>query len=114
MIYLTESFKYVTGDLFFLPSMAVVVIMSLFVGATVFNGDVKLLSKYIFTFFTYSLLLTFVNLTRIVPDIFNSPIVYIGKPLAGTLTNLFVTVAYLLGIYLGVLITKKAHKGGEK
>lgn len=110
MNYITDAFYYVISDPFFMPSLTAVTIMGLFVGATVFNGDVKLSHKYLFSFFIYSFVLSLVNLSRILPRIFDGRITVTSQPLAGTETNFFVTVAYLAGMYIGVLITKKAHK----
>ena len=111
MIYITDAFYYVIQDPYFFPAMTSVVMIGIFIGATIFDGNLRLSRKYILTLFTYSLLLSLVNLSRVIPRIVNGGIIQTQQPLAGTLTNLFVSVAYLAGMYIGVWITKKAHKG---
>lgn len=109
MNFTIESIKYVVGDHYFLPSMAVVTMMGIFIGAVIYNGDVKEVKKVIAVVLTYASLLAMANFSRIIPLLDTAKTSY--QPLAGITTLLFVTLFYVLGMGWGVYLTKKAHKG---
>lgn len=109
MNYLMESLKYVAGDYYFIPSMAMIVICGLFVGSVIFNGDVQQIKKGIVVLLSYASLLVMVNYARIYPLFSTFSPEHSRQPLAGIVTILFVTIFYLLGMCWGVYVTKKAH-----
>lgn len=107
MNFLIESIKYIVGDYYFIPSMGVVAMMGIFIGAIIYNGDVKEIKKGLAVLLTYASLLVMANISRILPILSYTRNTY--QPLAGMATIGFVTIFYFLGMILGVLITKKAH-----
>ena len=109
--YITEAFYYVTRDVYFLPSVAITIITSFFVGATVFNGDVARIKKVLLVFLVYMILLVGVDLSRIYPLILIGDVVTKSRPLAGAITVVLISLAYFIGMYLGVKITSLAHRG---
>ena len=109
MNFTIESIKYVVSDYYFVPSMAIVTMMGIFIGAVIYNGDVKEIRKVIAVVLTYALLLAMANLSRIIPLLDTAETSY--QPFAGITTLLFVTLFYVLGMFWGVYLTKKAHKG---
>ncbi len=108
MNFIIESTKYVTSDYYFLPSMAIVTMMGIFIGAIIYNGDVKEIRKATAVLLTYASLLIMVNYSRIIPLLSKSITNY--QPLAGIMTIVFVTLFYGLGMSWGVYLTKVAHK----
>lgn len=111
MVLLLSEIIYVISDPFFLPSMAFTTMMGLFIGAVIYNGDIREVKKMLLSLFSYALLIITVTLTRVVPQI---PLEINGvqpgvHPFASIITIFTVTIFYLLGTYLGVRITKKAH-----
>ena len=98
--------KYVINDSYFFPSMAFTVMIGLFIGSIIYNGDVTQVKKMIASILCYMILIITVNLTRVMPQITSEQI----KPLAFCVTVLLITVFYLFGTFLGVMITKRANK----
>jgi hypothetical protein len=82
-------------------------IMGIFIGSVIYNGDINGIKKMIVSLVCYASLIITVNFTRILPDLVFSQT---GKPFASIWTVLLVTLFYLLGAYVGVVVTKKAHK----
>lgn len=109
--YTVASFKYVMSDLWFWPSMALTVIISMFVGALIYNGDFREVKKALIMLTTYVLFLLIVNAVRIFPQItFETTISHdSGHPIAGLATIVFVTFFYLFGLIIGVKLVKVAH-----
>ena len=102
------SLSYVISDPFFWPSMAFTTMIGIFLGAVVYDGELNQVRKFIISLFFYVILLITVNLTRAFPDIMVISEPY--KPLSSTVTTLIITLFYLLGVFLGVYIVKRAHK----
>lgn len=104
-----QSLYYVTSDFYFWPSMTFTTMVGIFIGAVIYDGDLKQIGKALVAISSYILLLTTANLTRVIPEI--NVVVNPYKPIAGIVTMVIVTIFYLLGMFLGVLITKHAHRG---
>jgi hypothetical protein len=102
------SFNYVTSDPFFWASMAFTTMVGAYVGAVIHDGDLKMVGKTVLSLFCYALLITAVNITRVVPTIADA--IHIERPFAPTVTVFLVTLFYLFGMSLGVVLVKKAHK----
>jgi hypothetical protein len=106
---LFSSFFYVIQDTYFWPSMAFTVMVGIFIGSVIYDGDLVQIKKLIFSLIAYMSLLLMVNLGRILPEI--SVVSEPHKPVAATVTMVVVTLFYLFGMWLGVKITQKAHPG---
>ena len=104
-----QAILYVTGDLFFWPSMAFTTMVGIFIGAVVYDGDTKQIQKFLVSLFSYVVILLTVNLTRVIPEIQIASVPH--KQIAAAVTTLVVTLFYLLGMTLGVKLVKHAHRG---
>jgi drug/metabolite transporter (DMT)-like permease len=105
--FILTAFRYVTTDPFFWPSMAFTVMVGIFIGAVTFNGDLEQIKKVIFSLLCYTALITSVNLSRILPQI--GPSTPPQHPFATTVVVILVTLFYLLGMFIGVALVKKAR-----
>lgn len=102
------AFLYVTSDPFFWPSMTFTTLIGIFIGSVIYDGDVEQIRKAIIMLSSYVIMIILVTLTRVIDDI--TPSITQGKPFAGLITISIVTFFYLIGMLLGVVITKMAHK----
>ena len=111
MNYIVPAIVYVVSDMFFWPSMAFTTMIGIFIGSVLYNGDVSQAKKMIVSVTCYGSIITIVNFTRVF-KILNTiiPGNQAGHPLAAIMTLIIVTFFYLIGTYLGVRVTKKAHK----
>jgi len=105
-----ESVLYVMADPYFWPSMAIIVMIGLFIGSTIYDGCVKEIKKMILSLSIYGLMIITVISSRVLPDYFDGKFI-LHHPFSGIATVLLVTIFYSLGMYFGVLLTKHAHKG---
>lgn len=103
-----NSFIYVMSDGFFWPSMAITAMIGTFIGSTVYGGCVAEMKKMILSLFIYAGIIITVTSERIFPSLMDG-VSRVHNPFAGISTILLVTLFYLLGMYLGVCITKHAH-----
>lgn len=109
----TDAFRYVINDSYFWLSMAFTTSCGVFVGSVLYDGVLREIKKAVVVLGSYAVLLVMTTLARVLP-IVTSPGYHpsqSGQPMAGVVTILLVTTFYLFGIWLGVFITKKAHKG---
>ena len=102
-----DSFQYISSANYFWHSMAMTTACSIFLGSFLYNGDHRTLAKGILTLLPYIALLITTTVLRIngLPEINNHVQVY-----AGLCTIVSLTIFYMLGLFLGVTITKLAHK----
>lgn len=107
---ISEIFNYITSAPFFWSTMAMTTASSLWIGALLYNGDFKLFVKSLFTLIPYVALLFATTVVRITNVEINNH----AQAYAGVGTILFLTFFYVLGLLLGVLITKAAHKSKIK
>ena len=109
---LTMAFNYVTSDPYFLGSMSFTVIIGIYIGAVIHNGDLKQFGKTLLSLFCYSSLILMVNLTRIIPQIKPATLnpSVSNQPFASVVTVFLVTAFYLMGMFLGVKLVKYAHR----
>jgi hypothetical protein len=90
--------------------MGFTTLIGIFIGSVIYDGDMDQIKKALIALSSYCLMLVVSTLTRVLPQI---PIVEPIKTyqlFAGVTTILIVTFFYLLGMFLGVIITKKAHE----
>lgn len=103
---MTESLIYVITAPYFWQTMAMTSASSIWIGALLYNGDLRMLVKGLVTLVPYVSLLVATNVLRIS----NNPINDEKLAYAGIITILFLTIFYIKGLIFGVLITKYAHK----
>jgi len=109
---LWESILYVIADGYFWPSMAIIVMIGLFVGSTIYDGCIKEIKKMLISLSIYGLMIIAVTSSRVVPDFFDGRFL-VHHPFSGVATVLLVTIFYSLGLFIGVKITRHAHQGKE-
>ena len=109
---LLNSFIYVISDVYFWPSMAVIVMIGIFIGSVLYDGCIKEIKKMVVSLSIYALLIITVTSERVIPDFADGRFI-IHHPFSGVSTVILVTLFYLIGTYLGVKITKHAHGGIE-
>ena len=110
MIVLKETIEYVAQAPYFWNTMGMITACGMFLGATIYNGDVDKLTKWLVTTVPYTALIIVTNLMRLhAVDINNHVQAY-----AGNITILIVSFFYFLGMLLGVsllsFIISKDHK----
>jgi len=109
-----SSLKYITSDNFFWGSMAMVSIIGAFIGAVIYDGVLREVKKTIVVILAYAFLIITVTLERVIPQLDRITPESLYMPFAGIETILIITLFYILGMLLGVFLTKKAHKGEKK
>jgi hypothetical protein len=77
----------------------------MFLGATLHNGDLKSAQKAVATIVPYSIILSWTNLSRVLPNVMHG--IVNEKTYTATLTTIFVTIAYCIGLYIGVSISNR-------
>jgi hypothetical protein len=107
-----KSLIFVAHAEYFWQAMAAVTIISMVIGALIYNGDLTELKKAILTIFTYGGMVALTNMARIITseagvkrNLMNE-----GQAFNGTTTVIYVTLFYLVGISLGVWAHKQARK----
>jgi hypothetical protein len=111
MDYLIAATRYVVSDQYFLSSMAATTSIGIFIGAIIYNGDLRDLKKGIVSILAYVTVLSMAISTRVVPQLDElHDAMTKGQPFAGIVTILLVTAFYGFGMLLGVLLVKFAHK----
>jgi len=109
---LWDSFLYVVKDQYFFPSMAIVVMIGIFIGSTVYDGCVRELKKMMLSLGIYAAMIITITSERIIPALFEG-VFRIHRPFAGIVTVLLITFFYFIGMLVGTVITRHAHKGEE-
>lgn len=98
MLILQQTAEYVTQAPYFWQTMSWIIACAMFLGATIYNGDVSKLTKWLVTTVPYTILIITTNLMRLhAIDIGNHIQAY-----AGTVTIIFVSFFYFLGMTIGV------------
>jgi len=108
-----STILYVISQPYFWPSMAFTTLIGIFIGAVVYDGVLKEVKKLCLSLFVYMALLLTVNLTRVIPQTMGKDLPKLVSGYSQSVTIFIVTIFYLLGMWLGVLMVRKAHKGKE-
>jgi len=111
MSYFLEALQYVYSDTYFLLSMSFTASTGIFIGALLYDGLLPEVKKGMVVLGSYAVLLSMTNFGRIMPIITGGTVHDVRQPFAGIATIIFVTIAYMIGMLIGVWITNKAHKG---
>jgi hypothetical protein len=90
--------------------MGFTTLIGLFIGSVIYDGDMKEMKKALITLGSYCIMIMISNVTRVIPQIPVTTPNKLHQLFASVTTLAIVTVFYLFGMFLGVYITKKAHK----
>lgn len=101
--------RYVTSVPYFWETMSGTLISSMFLGATMYNGELKKLAKGMVVLGSYAFLIFLLTATRIKYVADTIGIKDSVQAHAGLVTWLFVTVFYFVGLIVGVLASKGAR-----
>lgn len=111
-----KSIQYVVGGSMFWGAMGFTTAVGMFIGAMIYDGELNQAKKGLLSVISYAIMLGWVNLARIsesisLPD-FNLQQHPEYAP-AGVVTLVIVTLAWTLGVLLGVAIFRHKYKGGH-
>lgn len=111
---ITKSFFYVINGDFFWSAMSLTSIVGMFVGAVIYNGNLKEIKKALISLASYATLIMFTGTARIAPTLDTISQDNLHQVFAGRMTVCLVTIFYFIGMFIGVAVTKIAHKGVKK
>lgn len=108
---LYKSMIYVAQADYFYQAMASVTIIAMFIGSLLYNGDLNQLKKAMLTIFSYGGMISLTNVARIITSTagVRRHLMADGQAFNGTTTVIYVTLFYMLGVGLGVLVHKRAR-----
>jgi len=107
------AFKFVSNAHFFWQSMGITTISAMFIGAVMYDGILPKAAKAAVNILLYSGLLALTHLTRIYPNLYiysELPPSTHAQVYAGLATTLYISLAYVTGILLGVLTVWVANR----
>jgi large-conductance mechanosensitive channel len=107
---LVETFVYISQAPFFWASMGLITGIGMFIGSIIYNGDVKAISKAIITLIVYITLLSSINFTRIYSVFCTVGIQSSVMAFGGVLTSIVISLFYITGMFVGVVLTKRVRK----
>jgi hypothetical protein len=108
-----STLEYILGAPYFWGAMGFTTAIGMFTGALLYDGRIDQTGKGILSVLSYASMIIWMNLTRVSNilhgnlDIGHSQI---GMAFAGTATVIAVTIAWLVGMLLGVLIINIKYK----
>lgn len=108
---IVEAFKYVVSDQYFWIAMSLTTIVGVYISAAIYDGETKELKKFMASLGAYIALILMTTYARISPNLDTITPNHQYQTYAGSVTLLLVTLFYLLGMGLGVIITRRAHGG---
>ena len=107
---LFNAFLYMQNGPFFWQSFGFTIAIAMFIGAAVYDGHVDQAKKGLISVGSYAFMLLWITLARVTQTYLNSHgFSYTTKPeyaLAGVITLIFVSLAWMIGISLGVWVFK--------
>lgn len=107
-----DSLKYVMNQNMFWATMGFTTGMAMFVGVLLYDGNLDQAKKGIWAIFSYAFMIVWLNFIRIFPITSASNFVndmdHSGMAYAGVATIFYITIAWLIGIFIGVNLFK--HK----
>ena len=103
---------YVISDPWFWPSMSFTVMTGIYIGAVLFDGDRTLIKKAVIALLSLIILIISTNIPRIMANNTVGDPGYF-RPYASIATTVVVSLFYLFGMWFGVRLVSKAHKGRE-
>lgn len=95
----------------FWGSMGFTTAMAMFVGVMMFDGNMEQTKKGTIAVLSYAGMILWTTTIRILPNAIDRGFIYAdGRPFAGIATIIFLTLAWLLGILIGVNIFRLRNK----
>lgn len=102
--------NYITTAPHFWQVLSMTIATAMFIGAALYNGELRQATKGIITIVSYTAFLLLITFARVVEQIpQNGQDFRYEQAFAGMETTLIVSLAYMLGILLGVTASRYAH-----
>ena len=109
-----EVIQYVTSAPYFWHTMGATTASTVFLGAMLYNGDLRRLSRGLIALLPYTALLIATNIIRISDKLEQtSGASNHVTAWAGTVTILYLTFFYVLGLLIGVVTTGSVHTNNK-
>lgn len=105
-----ETIYYVVNTPGFWSALGYTIASAMFVGSIIYNGELRLAMKGVATILSYVLFLLIITTSRVSFIASSEGIQSLVRAEAGITTIYITSVAYVLGMVLGVLITSYARK----
>lgn len=103
---INSSILYVMNGYLFWHTMGFTIATSIFVGAAIYDGDTSTLKKGVITIGTYAGFLLLLNAGRLLSNPANLSHI---QRYAGTISIAFITIAYIIGLVVGVLTVNRVR-----
>jgi len=112
---LKQAVIYVTNAPFFWGSMGFTVAIAMFSGVLLYDGHLNQIKKGFVSVVSYASIIFWVTISRVLqttsnPEFMNQT-VHPEYAYAGAISLIFITLSWLLGILIGVLIFRYKYKG---
>lgn len=106
---LLDSLIYVANQNMFWGAMGFTTAMAMFIGVILYDGNVNESRKGIVAVLIYAGMILWTTSIRVIPNAVNRNFIYSnGRPFATIATVIYITIAWVIGIYIGVNFFK--HK----
>lgn len=97
-----QSLQYVMGGQYFWISMGFTTSIAMFIGAGLYNGNLEGVHKSLVSVILYGFMIGTVNIFRIMEILPPSEMMPVYQAYAGITTLFVVTIAWVIGLCLGV------------
>lgn len=105
------TINYITGASFFYQTMGMTAAASIFLGAAFYNGEIKQMWKAVIVVITYASLLLLAITSRVNQALQDPSMPHnVHLAYASSITILFLTIYYILGLIIGVYTVQRAKR----
>lgn len=110
---LLEGIEYATKAPYFWGSMGFTTATAMYVGAAIYDGQLDQIKKALISVLSYSFLLIWTTFSRLMHTMSLDPseILHPERPIGNLVALICVTVAWVFGITLGVLVFRLKYGG---
>lgn len=105
-----DTFKYVIDVPYFWGSMGITTSIAMFVGAAIYDGRLDQVSKALLSVISYVGMMLWVSLSRISHAIETNQANFTKMALAGPMSVVILTLFWLLGVFMGVMLFKIKYR----
>jgi len=105
-----ETLQYISSAPGFWSGLGYTTASAMFIGSIIYNGEFKLAMKGVITVLSYALFLLIITSARVDSVATQGQIVNLAKAYAGIATIYITSAAYILGMIMGVLVTRYARR----
>lgn len=113
-----QSALYVISAPLFYTSMGLTAMTSIFIGAAMYNGEVKAATKGILAISSYAGLLLLTTIPRVIERLGRPEVIFnqerTSMAYAGAVTIFFLTIWYVLGMIIGVFTVQRVKRKAKQ